>query len=170
MSGMTLSREAAREAVDVNSAADAASLTPQEARDALNAKYSAIMGATAFAKGLGAMHALSHAIGALEGRHHGLTNAVLMPFVLAHNRPSIEAPMAELAHALRLPDGDFAAACDWILRLRRAVGIPATLGALGVVPERFAAIARLAARDICAATNPRPVDEASLGGILQAAA
>lgn len=130
----------------------------------------AIMGATAFAKGLGAMHALSHAIGALEGRHHGLTNAVLMPFVLAHNRPSIEAPMAELAHALRLPGGDFAAACDWILQLRRAVGIPPTLGALGVAPERFAAIARLAARDICAGTNPRPVDEAALGAILQAAA
>ena len=63
----------------------------------------AIMGATAFGKGLGAMHALSHAIGALKGHHHGLTNAVLMPFVLAHNRPAIEAAMGRLAATLNLP-------------------------------------------------------------------
>ena len=63
----------------------------------------AIMGATAFGKGLGAMHALSHAIGALKGHHHGLTNAVLMPFVLSHNRPAIAPAMASLADALRLP-------------------------------------------------------------------
>ena len=54
----------------------------------------AIMGATSFVKGLGAMHALSHAIGALVGSQHGLTNAVLMPYVLEFNRPAIEQPVA----------------------------------------------------------------------------
>ena len=62
----------------------------------------AIMGATSFVKGLGAMHALSHAIGALVGSQHGLTNAVLMPYVLEFNRPAIEQPVAALAAYMEL--------------------------------------------------------------------
>ena len=130
----------------------------------------AIMGATAFAKGLGAMHALSHAIGALTGSHHGLTNAVLMPFVLDHNRPAIEEAMTALARFLDLPDPGFAAARGWIVALRDRVGIPPGLAALGVGADRFPAIAGLAAGDICAGTNPVPLDEAALLAILRAAA
>ena len=61
------------------------------------------MGAVAFQKGLGAMHAMSHPCSSLRGTHHGLTNAVVMPYVLAHNRPAIEERLAALARYLDLP-------------------------------------------------------------------
>ena len=129
----------------------------------------AIMGATAFGKGLGAMHALSHAIGALKGHHHGLTNAVLMPFVLAHNRPAIEAAMGRLAATLNLPGDPFTAVQQWILDLRRRVAIPETITALGLGRGDFAKVAALAARDICAGMNPVPVDAVALERILETA-
>ena len=130
----------------------------------------AIMGATAFGKGLGAMHALSHAIGALTGHHHGLTNAVLMPFVLTYNRAAVARPASSLAEALKLEGDPFWAVHQWVLDLRRRSGIPATLGALGVERRDFAAIAALAADDICAGTNPVPVNADALRSILEAAA
>ena len=130
----------------------------------------AIMGATAFGKGLGAMHALSHAIGALKGYHHGLTNAVLMPFVLSYNRPAIEDAMVALASALRLPGSAFPAVQGWILELRKRLGIPETVSRLGLVQGDFEAVSSLASRDICAGMNPVPVDAAALLGILESAA
>ena len=129
----------------------------------------AIMGATAFGKGLGAMHALSHAIGALKGHHHGLTNAVLMPFVLAYNRPAIEAAMGRLAATLNLPGDPFSAVQQWILDLRRRVAIPETITALGLARGDFAKVAALAARDICAGMNPVPVDAVALERLLETA-
>jgi alcohol dehydrogenase class IV len=130
----------------------------------------AIMGATAFGKGLGAMHALSHAIGALKGYHHGLTNAVLMPFVLSHNRPAIEDAMTGLASALKLTGPGFPAVRDWILALRQRLDIPETVLQLGLTRDDFAAVSSLAARDICAGMNPVPVDAAALCRILETAA
>ena len=130
----------------------------------------AIMGATSFCKGLGAMHALSHAIGALHERHHGLTNAVVMPYVLAFNRPAIEPQLAQIAAALKLRGEPFAAVHDWIVELRRHVGIPHNLTGLNLGPGDFPAIARLAAIDGCASTNPAPLDEAACLSILKAAA
>jgi alcohol dehydrogenase class IV len=130
----------------------------------------AIMGATAFGKGLGAMHALSHAIGALKGYHHGLTNAVLMPFVLAYNRPAIEPAMVALAETLRLQGEAFPAVHRWILDLRRKIGIPETVSQLGLARAEFDRVAELAASDICAGMNPVPVDAGTLRSILDAAA
>jgi alcohol dehydrogenase class IV len=130
----------------------------------------AIMGATSFCKGLGAMHALSHAIGALHERHHGLTNAVVMPYVLAFNRPAIEPQLAQIAAALKLRGDPFEAVHGWIVELRRQVGIPHNLTGLNLGPGDFPAIARLAAIDGCAATNPVALDEASCLSILKAAA
>jgi alcohol dehydrogenase class IV len=130
----------------------------------------AIMGATAFGKGLGAMHALSHAIGALHGQHHGLTNAVLMPYVLAYNRPAIGRAMSLLSDALKLSGEPFVATQAWIVALRRRIGIPERLNGLGLDARDFPAIAALAASDICAGMNPVPLDAAALEGILQTAA
>jgi alcohol dehydrogenase class IV len=130
----------------------------------------AIMGAAAFGKGLGAMHALSHAIGALKGHHHGLINAVLMPFVLAYNRPAIAEAMARLATALHLTGDPLPAVQRWVLDLRRRVGTPETVTALGLARSDFAQVAALAAQDICAGTNPVPVDALRLRAILEAAA
>jgi alcohol dehydrogenase class IV len=116
------------------------------------------------------MHALSHAIGALKGHHHGLINAVLMPFVLAYNRPAIGEAMARLAAALHLTGDPLPAVQRWILDLRRRVGTPETVTALGLARSDFAQVAALAVQDICAGTNPVPVDALRLRAILEAAA
>jgi alcohol dehydrogenase len=129
----------------------------------------AAMGATAFQKGLGGMHALSHPIGALVGSHHGLTNAVLMPYVLAYNRPAIEDRLARLAGYIGLVEASFAGFLDWIVELRRRLAIPATLGELGVAPETLDRIAAMAEQDPSAGGNPRPFDAAAARQVLEAA-
>jgi alcohol dehydrogenase class IV len=139
-----------------------------EARSQMMA--AALMGATAFGKGLGAMHALSHVIGALIDAQHGLTNAVLMPFVLAHNRAAIGDKMALVAAALKLDGDPFTAVHRWILDLRREVGVPPTVTALGLARADFARVAALAETDICATTNPVPITAAGFRAILDAAA
>ncbi|MBM3571437.1 MAG: iron-containing alcohol dehydrogenase, partial [Alphaproteobacteria bacterium] len=96
----------------------------------------ASMGATAFQKGLGAVHSISHPVGALYDTHHGLTNAVMMPYVMAFNRPAIEERMTRLAAYLGLANPSFGAALGWMLAFRRALKIPHTLRELGVGPER----------------------------------
>jgi len=116
----------------------------------------ATMGATAFQKGLGAMHALSHPIGAHLGAHHGLTNAVVMPYVLQFNRFAIDDRMAVLARTLGI-GGDFQAVLRWVLSLRENLGIPHTLASLGFKEEHSEHLAPEAAQDPTAATNPVPL-------------
>jgi len=117
----------------------------------------ASMGATAFQKGLGAIHSLSHPVGALYDTHHGLTNAVFMPYVLAFNRPAIEDKMGRLAAYLELKNASFSGFLDWVLALREELKIPAKLDGLGVGGERIDEIAEAAAEDPTAPTNPIPV-------------
>jgi len=121
----------------------------------------AAMGATAFQKGLGGMHALSHPVGAMFDTHHGMTNAVFMPYVLSFNRSAIEERIARLAAYLGLPRADFSGFLDWILELRATLGVPNTLPALGVDPARASEIAPLAAADPSAGGNPLPFDAAA---------
>ena len=128
----------------------------------------AAMGATAFQKGLGGMHALAHPIGAVFDTHHGLTNAVLMPYVLRFNRAAIEARVARLAAYLEL-DGGFDGFLDWILALRRDLGIPHTLAALNIDPGQADMIARMAAVDPSAGGNPLPFDAAAARRVFDAA-
>ena len=129
----------------------------------------ASMGATAFQKGLGAIHSLSHPIGALYDTHHGLTNAVVMPYVLAFNRPAIEDKMVRLAAWLGLPDPSFAAVMDWVLALRSELAIPHSLAEIGVGDDRVEEIAEMAAVDPTAPTNPLPLDPANLKGMMVSA-
>ncbi len=117
----------------------------------------ASMGATAFQKGLGAIHALSHPVGALYDTHHGTTNAVVMPYVLAFNRNAIEQKLTRLSAWLRLPDPSFQAVMDWVLRLRDEIGIPHTLADLGVGDDRLDELAEMAAADPTAGGNPVPI-------------
>jgi alcohol dehydrogenase class IV len=128
----------------------------------------AIMGATSFVKGLGAMHALSHAIGALYGSQHGLTNAVLMPVVLQFNRPMIETPVAALAAYMGL-EASFDAYFESVLQLSRRVNIPQHAEDIGVKRQDFARLAVMALPDFNAGCNPRKLDEAGLISILEAA-
>jgi len=120
------------------------------------------MGSTAFQKGLGAMHALSHPIGATLHAHHGLTNAVVMPYVLAFNKSAIEERIERLARYIGLATPTFDGFMEWILDLRREIGIPHTLSSLGVADEHAQELAPAAAADPSACGNPIPVDEASL--------
>ena len=115
------------------------------------------MGATAFQKGLGAMHSLSHPCGSVLGTHHGLTNAVVMPYVLAFNRPAIEDKLTQLGRCLDLPGTGPDAVIDWVLRLREDLAIPNTLSELGVTDSQVEALAPMAALDPTAATNPVPM-------------
>jgi alcohol dehydrogenase class IV len=112
----------------------------------------ASMGATAFQKGLGAIHSLSHPVGALYDAHHGLANGVFMPYVLAFNRAAIAAKLDRLARYLGLVD-----IVEWTLALRREIGIPHTADALGVEEARIPELARMAAADPTAGSNPVPV-------------
>ncbi|WP_444887073.1 iron-containing alcohol dehydrogenase [Microbulbifer sp. JMSA008] len=117
------------------------------------------MGATAFQRGLGAIHALAHPLGALYDKHHGLLNAILMPYVLVANRPAIEVPMGQLALSLQLTGKDrfesgFDAVLNWILGLRQQLNIPHTLVEIGIKAEDADRIAHMAAADPSAASNP----------------
>ena len=125
-------------------------------------QVAASMGSTAFQKGLGAMHALSHPCSSLLDTHHGLTNAVVMPYVLVFNRPAVERKMAALARYLDLPDPSFSGVLDWILALREEIGIPHTLRDIGVDASFARRMAPMAAEDPSAATNPVPLDMGAL--------
>jgi alcohol dehydrogenase class IV len=118
------------------------------------------MGATAFQKGLGAMHSLSHPCSANLNTHHGLTNAVVMPYVLAWNRSALEDKMTRLAAFLGLPHHSFTGVLDWILDLRAKIGVPHTLTELGVREEHIAAFAQQALNDPSTGGNPLPMTAA----------
>jgi alcohol dehydrogenase len=123
-----------------------------EARSRMLAAAS--MGATAFQKGLGAVHSISHPVGAIYDTHHGLTNGVVLPYVLTFNRPAIEERMAYLAVALGLPGGDFDALIEWLLAFRASLHVPHSLGELGVQEARADELAEKALRDPSTGGNP----------------
>jgi alcohol dehydrogenase len=128
----------------------------------------ASMGAAAFQKGLGAIHSLSHPVGAVYDSHHGLSNAVFMPYVLAFNRAAIEPKMARLARYLGLASASTQGVIDWVLELRRELGIPHTADAIGVRSADLDRLAAMAAEDPSCGGNPLPVDAASLRRLFQA--
>ncbi len=114
------------------------------------------MGATAFQKGLGAMHALAHPLGALYDVHHGLLNAILMPYVVSYNRVAIEHKMQHLARLLELepaPTG-VDAVLAFIVEIRHQLGIPRDLKFIGIDAGRIPAIAEMATHDPSAGGNP----------------
>jgi alcohol dehydrogenase class IV len=120
----------------------------------------ASMGATAFQKGLGAIHSVSHPVGARYDTHHGLTNGVVFPYVLVCNRTAIADKIPQIARALDLPKHDFDAVLSWILDFRKKLGVPHTLAELGVKEADARTIAADAVRDPTAGANPRRLTEA----------
>jgi len=130
-------------------------------------QVAASMGATAFQKGLGGMHALAHPVGALYDTHHGATNGVFMPYVLAFNQAAIDDRITRLAAYLGLAQPSFGSFLNWILDLRNTIGIPPGLSGLGVDGERFAEIAAMAERDPSAGGNPILFDAAAARGVLE---
>ena len=140
-------------------------------------QIASMMGATAFQKGLGAMHALAHPLGAYHNAHHGLLNAILMPYVLQANRSVIEAPLALLAHHLQV-GSTYEEFLAWVLALRDEVGIPHRLTEAISETVDVPAIARAAILDPSAATNPiqfkamdyERVLRAAMSGVVDSAA
>jgi alcohol dehydrogenase class IV len=142
-----------------------------------NMMSAAAMGATAFQKGLGAIHALSHPVGALYNTHHGTTNGVFMPYVLAFNRPAVEGKIERLAGFLEI-SGGFDGFLAAVLDIRKRTGIPHSLKELGVDGSKEKLIAEMAIVDPTAGGNPVPLTkdgskklfEAALAGDVAAAA
>jgi alcohol dehydrogenase len=113
----------------------------------------AAMGAVAFQKGLGAIHALSHPVGAVYNTHHGMTNAVVMPPVLRMNRPAIEERIARAAAYMGI-SGGFDGFYDYVLKLRADLGVPDKLAELGVGRDRIDEMTAMALEDPSAGGNP----------------
>ena len=118
----------------------------------------AAMGATAFQKALGAIHALSHPVGSLYDTHHGLTNGVFMPYVLVFNRKAIEPRIKRLAAYIGLRP-NFRAFLDFVLALREQIGVPHTLAGLSVGDDKVDTIVAMAPKDPTASGNPVPLDK-----------
>ena len=126
----------------------------------------ASMGAIAFQKGLGAMHALAHPIGGLLDSHHGLTIAIVMPYVLTRNRDAIGAELERLDRALGLEPAGF---LGWVAAMGEHCGIPKTLDALGMREEHVPVLAPRAAADPSAAGNPIALGEADYAALYRQA-
>jgi len=111
------------------------------------------MGATAFQRGLGAIHALSHPLGGLYDAHHGLLNGIVMPYVLKANRKKIEKDIDRAAAYLSIKGG-FDGFLKWVLALRKELGIPHKLADIGIDTKRLDEVAAMAVKDPSAGGNP----------------
>ena len=120
---------------------------------------SSMMGAIAFQKDLGSVHACAHALGAVCDLHHGLANALMIDTVLAWNFEAVPAKFNELAHAAGVAGGG-GAFVGWLKTLKSTIGISGGLAAHGVTHEHLPRLVPLAAKDFTSLTNPRPASEA----------
>ncbi len=127
----------------------------------------AAMGAIAFQKGLGAIHALSHPVGAVYNTHHGTTNAVVMPMVLDFNRAAIE-PLIERAAAYLGIHGGFNGFRARVKRLCADLKIPGSLSELGVKADRMDELTGMALQDPTAGANPVPMTRENTRALYQA--
>ena len=146
LEGMRLVKENLRRAYEDGSDIEARS----------NMMSAAAMGAVAFQKGLGAIHALSHPIGAIYDTHHGTTNAVVMNCVLEFNRPAVEGLLASAAAYLGISSG-FDGFRSFVDELISDLGIPKSLKELGVPNDRIETLAAMAIEDPTASGNPVPL-------------
>ncbi len=128
----------------------------------------AIMGATAFQKGLGGMHAMSHPVGAVYNTHHGMTNAVVMPYVLELNRPEIEDRMKWASEYLGIKDG-FDGFMDFIGLMRSGMSVPNKLSELGVGTDRIDELVEKALNDPSCGGNPVELNSKNMRVLFEAA-
>ena len=122
----------------------------------MNMLAAASMGSTAFQKGLGAIHSLSHPINALNNIHHGLSNAIFMPYVLSFNKDVIEKKVVKICDYLELKDKSFNGFINWVLKLRKDLNMPHKLSE--VIDEKNLDIERLskmALEDPSTGGNPK---------------
>lgn len=134
----------------------------------------ATMGAAAFQKGLGGVHALAHPLGGNYDKPHGLLNAILLPYVMERNREAIADKMEHLSRVLNLQErgynaAGFDAVLKWILDFRKTLGIPNTLAEIGVPSDNIEKIGMLATQDPSAGGNPIQLTPQDYTDILAAA-
>jgi alcohol dehydrogenase class IV len=127
----------------------------------------AAMGAVAFQKGLGAIHSLSHPVGAVYNTHHGTTNAVVMPMVLDFNRLAIEDRIGKAAAYLGI-GGGFDGFRARVMDLRAELGIPANLTAMGVEAGRLDELTEMALEDPSCGGNPVEMTKANTRALYDA--
>ena len=120
---------------------------------------SSLMGAIAFQKDLGGVHACAHALGAVNDMHHGLANALMIDTVLAWNFEAVPRKFDELAHAAGVSGGGFALIA-WLRHLKQQIGITGGLASRGVTAEHLPRLTHLAHIDFTNQTNPRPASQA----------
>ena len=129
----------------------------------MNMLTAASMGSTAFQKGLGAIHSLSHPVNALNNIHHGLSNAIFMPYVLTFNKDVIEKKVIKICKYLELQDQSFNGFINWVLDLRKKLNMPHTLSE--VIDEKDLQLDRLskmALEDPSTSGNPKKLSEADM--------
>ena len=119
-----------------------------------NMLVTSCMGSIAFQKGLGAIHSLSHPVGAIYNTHHGLTNAVFMPYVLKRNEKAIKDKITDLSKYLNLPSPSFQSFLDWVIDLRKLLKIPHTLKDLIHEDSKLELMSKMAFNDPSTASNP----------------
>ena len=132
-----------------------------------NMMSAAAMGATAFQKGLGAIHALSHPIGAVYNTHHGTTNAVCMPAVLELNAPKIK-DRFDLAASYLGVSGGFAGLQSFVQEFNDSLGIPRKLRDMGVGDDRIDELAAMALEDPSCGGNPVKLTQDNLAELFRA--
>jgi len=116
-----------------------------------------MMGAIAFQKGLGVVHSLAHPMSALLDTHHGLANAVNLPYGLAFNASCAEEKFVRMAQVLPIAQKNAAGVIEWVRELNQQIGIPAKLREVGVREEHLETLAQLALEDFAHPNNPQPV-------------
>ena len=134
----------------------------------MNMITAASMGSTAFQKGLGAIHSLSHPVNALNNVHHGLSNAIFMPYVLTFNKNVIEKKIIKICDYLELKDRSFDSFINWVLVLRKKLNIPHKLSE--VIKEKDLQLDRLskmALDDPSTGGNPKKLTEADMKTMYQ---
>jgi len=123
-----------------------------------NMLASSSMGATAFQKGLGAIHSLSHPVNSMFDVHHGLSNGIFMPYVLTFNRSTIENKIAKLSGYLELKKASFNSFVDWVLDLRNKIKIPHKLSeCVEITDTDIEKLSPMALNDPCTYDNPRKI-------------
>jgi len=127
-----------------------------------------MMGAIAFQKDLGAVHACAHALGAVCDLHHGLANALMIDTVMAWNHEAVPEKFDELAHVCKVPGGGKAFA-PWLKSLKERIGLHGTLATHGVKREQFGRLAEIALADVCHKTNPRSCTRADFERLFERA-
>lgn len=120
----------------------------------------ATMGGVAFQKGLGVTHSLAHALSTVCDLHHGLANGIAIPYAMAFNASVTEDRLADLARMAGAKQATAKGFVVWLKELRKSIGIPSTLRAVGVREEHLERLVALAVSDACHPNNPRPVTEA----------